>query len=134
MRASLLLAALLTLVPASPLVAAQERATLTVVPPSGPPGTVFQARATGLPPGVAVIAIIRLPTGEQATTRDTELVSPAGEWLVPPWHTQHGDPVGQYTLLIAIADRATVLASGTFTVTGPPTVPGRPPVQVPGAR
>ena len=137
MPGPLLLTILLALLLSPSVAAAQGGATLTVEPPSGPPGTTFQPLATGLPPGRAVIAIVRLPTGEQAVTAVPELVSPAGAWPAPPWQTRQSDPVGQYTVLVATPDRATVLASGTFTVTGPaPTrpPPGRPPVQLPGTR
>jgi hypothetical protein len=130
MRASLLLAALLALIPASPMATAQERATLTVAPPSGPTGTTFQLRAAGLPPGIAVLAIMRLPDGEELATPSPGQVSPIGEWVPPSWRSREGDPVGRYTVLIATADGATVLASGSFTITGPPTAP----VQLPGTR
>ena len=137
MRAAVLLTMLLALLLLPRPAVAQERATLTVAPPAGPAGTTFQPRATGLPPGTAVVAIMRLPGGEGIATSAPGPVSPDGDWLPPPWRSREDDPVGQYTVLIATADGATVLADGTFIVTAPSPAepaPPRPPVQLPGTR
>jgi hypothetical protein len=135
MRGSrLVIAALLLLLP-PPIVAAQAGATVTVEPPEGPYGTAFQPRATGLPPGAAVYAIIRLPTGEERSTPLPEAVGPDGEWLPPPWVSEPGEPVGRYGVFIVRVGAATRLASGAFTVTGEAPdelTPARPPVQLPG--
>ena len=100
--------------------ATQGRATLTVDPPSGPYGTEFRAKATGLLPGTAVIAVMRFPTGEEAVGPFLDAVPPSGEWDVPePWLSAAPEPLGQYVSQIKTADGATVLASATFTVTDP---------------
>jgi hypothetical protein len=128
MRAAVLLTMLVMLLASPPPAAARIPATLTITPPTGPPGTTFELRAAGLPPGIAVVALVHPPSGELFAASDPGRVSPAGEWRPPPWRTVPGDPVGRYAVAIAAADGATVLASGSFTVTATQA----PPVQVPG--
>ena len=134
MRRSLALAMAVLLLLPPPSAASQGGATLAVAPPAGPYGTVFQPVAAGLPPGVPVVAIIRLPTGEERSHPDPEPVGPDGTWLPPAWFAEEGEPVGRYGVYVVQVGPATRLASGAFTVTGPAAdEPASPqvPVQLP---
>ena len=136
MRRSLPLAMAVLLLLLPPSAGAQGGATLAVEPPEGPYGTIFQPVAAGLPPGVPVVVIVRLPTGEEVSSRDPELVEPDGTWLSPAWFSEEGEPVGRYGVYIVQIGPATRLAAGAFTVTGPAQDESMstPPVQLPGGR
>ena len=111
-------------------VAAQAQPTVAVQPAAGPYGTEFQPRATGLPAGIPVIAVMRFPTGEEEPGPTLDAVPPGGEWLPEPWFSEAPEPLGRYTVLITSAEDGTVLASGSFTVTAGP-APAPAPAQVP---
>ncbi len=141
MRAlSSLLALIVAFTTLASAVAAEAQAIVTVTPASGPYGTEFQPRVTGLPPGIAVITIMRFPTGEEDPGPTLDAVPPSGEWLPESWHYEPPEPLGRYSVEIRAADGGAMLATGTFTVTGAaaqpsPTAPGRTsgpaPAQVP---
>ena len=119
MRVLLGLVLTLLLAPAAPAVRAQ--AAVTVSPPSGPYGTVFEHAGTGLAPGTGVVAVVRDPTGVEHSGPGLGAVPPSGEWRVgrgDAWRAERGEPLGEYTVLIKTLDGTTVLVAGTFTVTG----------------
>jgi len=118
--------------------AAQGQPAVTVQPASGPYGTAFQPRVTGLPPGGGVVVVMRFPAGNEERGPTLAVAPPSGEWQPAPWHSAEPEPVGQYTILIKTSDGATVLASGSFTVlgsdqAGTPTGQGAGPGELPKA-
>jgi hypothetical protein len=93
---------------------------VTITPTEGPFGTAFRSTATGLPPGIPVFVFVRDPTGEEHSGPGIGAVPADGTWQIPdPWNAAPNEPVGEYTLVVHGLDR-TVLASGTFRVTGAP--------------
>ena len=105
----------------APLVALGQT-TMTITPPAGPYGTVFEQQVSGLPPGIGVVGVIRDPTGGEHPGPGLGVVPPNGEWRISSndaWRAVPPEPVGEYTALIKTIDGVTVLATATFTVTGP---------------
>ena len=99
-------------------VAAQAQPAVTVEPASGPHGTSFQPRITGLPPGTGVVMVMRFPTGREERGPSLAAAPASGEWRPAAWQSAPPEPVGQYTLLIKTSVDGPVLASGSFTVVG----------------
>jgi hypothetical protein len=112
-----LLSSVVIALPAT-VAAAQAQPAVTVEPASGPLGTTFQPRITGLPPGSGVAVVMRFPAGNEERGPTLAEAPPSGEWRPKPWDSREPEPVGQYTILIKTSDGATVLASGSFTVVG----------------
>src|SRR5437763_1332215 len=96
--------------------AAQGQPAVTVEPTSGPYGTTFQPKVTGLPPGSSVVVVMRFPTGDEDRGPSLAAAPASGEWQPKPWHSEAPEPVGQYTVQIKTTDSGMVLASGNFTV------------------
>ena len=99
---------------------ARAEAQVTITPSSGPYGTVFEQRATGLPPGIGVVSVIRDPTGTEHSGPGLGVVPPSGEWRIgssDTWRAERGEPLGEYTAMIKTIDGTTTLATATFTVT-----------------
>src|SRR5919202_375224 len=90
----------------APSVAGAE-AQATVNPPSGPYGTAFEQRATGLPPGIGVVAVVRDPTGAEHPGPGLGVVPPSGEWRLgssDTWRAAPGEPLGMYTVMVKTID------------------------------
>jgi hypothetical protein len=111
------LSSVVVVLPAT-VAAAQGQPAVTVEPSSGPYGTTFQPRVTGLPPGGGVVVVMRFPAGNEERGPSLAVAPPSGEWRPKPWLSAEPEPLGQYTILIKTSDSATVLASGSFTVLG----------------
>ena len=108
---------------------AEAQAALTITPPSGPYGTVFEQRATGLPAGIGVVSVVRDPTGAEHPGPGLGAVPASGEWRVgssDAWRAERGEPLGEYTVMVKTIDGATTLATATFTVSDAAAQAGTP--------
>ena len=109
-------AAVLVAFPA--IVNAQNQPAVTVEPASGPYGTAFQPKISGLAPGTSVAVVMRFPDGHEEPGPTLAAAPQSGQWQPKAWQSVPEEPSGQYTIVFKNSANGTVLGTGNFTVQG----------------